>query len=170
MFNPTETAIVFDPKTGAEIFRAKGNHDTIEFDKAQWNAMRDNIATHNHPSGTSFSIFDVNVLAAQKAREIRAVGKREDGTVWRYRMYRDSDDPVLTTAWLQDTYNRRMQETQANFWKQWKPMLERKERGELSQQDMDAFLEKMNMERNHVIWEGAPLASAGLKYEAKRLT
>jgi len=82
---PIEYASAIDPRTGREIFRSKGNKDSVEIPEAVYPQLRGAIVTHNHPNlgnwppsdprakGFSFSPADINAASTLGMREIRAV-------------------------------------------------------------------------------------------------
>jgi len=73
-----EHCIAVDTK-GNILLEKSGARNSISFTEAEFNQMNvDNIIfTHNHPSGSSFSSPDLNMLGAHKrGTEIRAVGTK----------------------------------------------------------------------------------------------
>lgn len=70
----TEKAFVFAPD-GTEVFSKSGGKKSVSFSIAQAESMNGNILTHNHPTGSSFSKQDINLLIARDIQQIRAVGK-----------------------------------------------------------------------------------------------
>lgn len=67
-----ESGIIIDPKTGKTILEKKGTKSTVSFSKEEVELFEDNIFTHNHPSGTSFSLADILLGVRFGAKEIRA--------------------------------------------------------------------------------------------------
>jgi len=65
--NKYEMSIIFD-KNSNEIFRESGGFNCISYTNQQLKSMIGNSLIHNHPSGTSFSNFDV-FLASQRKFE-----------------------------------------------------------------------------------------------------
>lgn len=67
----TEKLSIFD-STGKEVYRNdKGEKHSVTYDGSK---AKDNILTHNHPSGSSFSTDDVMGAVRNDVAEIRAVG------------------------------------------------------------------------------------------------
>jgi len=77
----TEHCIAVDPE-GDIILKKSGTYNQINFTEAEFNQMNvDNMLfTHNHPSGSSFSGDDINMLGAYK----RGTGIRAVGTKYEY--------------------------------------------------------------------------------------
>lgn len=70
-----ETAGLFTPD-GKLIFKKDGSKNTVEFFGEEVGYMKGNILTHNHPSGSPFSDFDIFTFVQAQLREIRAAGKQ----------------------------------------------------------------------------------------------
>ncbi|MBO6271036.1 MAG: hypothetical protein J6N19_18050 [Clostridium sp.] len=67
-----ETAILLD-KDGNTIFtESQGSVDSVYFTPDQFRKMQDGILTHNHPSGSTFSDADIDLLVRSGLKEIRA--------------------------------------------------------------------------------------------------
>jgi len=70
-----ETVGLFTPD-GKLIFKKDGSKNTVEFFGEEVGYMKGNILTHNHPSGSPFSDFDIFTFVQAQLREIRAAGKQ----------------------------------------------------------------------------------------------
>jgi len=109
----TEHCIAVDTK-GNILLEKTGTYNHINFTAEEFNRMNaDNmIFTHNHPSGSSFSGDDLNMLGAYKrGSEIRAVGTRyeysakiTDSTKFPTRGSEVKDFWKLENSILQDKY------------------------------------------------------------------
>lgn len=69
--NKYETAYVFDAN-GNIKFKMKGTADEVKFTSQQIKDMKGCVITHNHPSNSTFSSSDINMLRRSGASEIRA--------------------------------------------------------------------------------------------------
>ena len=78
-----ETAILLD-KNGNTVFtESQGNPSSVYFTPEQFNQMKDGTLTHNHPSGSTFSGADIDLLVRSDMKEIRATSTDQT-----YRMQR----------------------------------------------------------------------------------
>ena len=71
-----EHLVVFDNETGKQVYRAVGSPTGVTVPKVnrlEWNQHEECVATHNHPSGVSFSSSDLLVAVGADLQEIRAV-------------------------------------------------------------------------------------------------
>lgn len=77
IFNQSfETAVVID-RRGNVIFReSSGASNFVKFSEEQLSKMKGATLTHNHPSNSTFSFADVNLMAIQELKVIRATGKK----------------------------------------------------------------------------------------------
>ena len=67
-----ETAILLD-KHGKVLFtESQGSVDSVQFSPDQFSKMKDGTLTHNHPSGSTFSWQDLDLLVRSGLKEIRA--------------------------------------------------------------------------------------------------
>lgn len=67
-----ETAILLD-KHGKVLFtESQGNASSVQFTADQCAKMKDGTLTHNHPSGSTFSWQDLDLLVRSGLKEIRA--------------------------------------------------------------------------------------------------
>lgn len=72
-----ETAVLLD-KNGNTIFtESQGYTDSVYFSPDQFNQMRGRILTHNHPSGSTFSGADIDLLVQSGMKEIRATSTNQ---------------------------------------------------------------------------------------------
>ena len=71
----TETAVIMSADGEILVDKSNGLKDRVYFYADDERKMKDAIMTHNHPSSTTFSIPDVNVLVKGQLKEIRAVAK-----------------------------------------------------------------------------------------------
>jgi hypothetical protein len=69
-----ETAIVLDA-SGKTILMKDGNENSVKFTDGEVENMAGKTMTHNHPSGSPFSLDDYDLFFAAKVKEMRAVGK-----------------------------------------------------------------------------------------------
>ena len=70
-----ETAHVFDSK-GRELWSHVGDDTSVDIrDAIRKGLVENNILTHNHPSGGSFSPQDIDMLYRHQMKEIRAIGR-----------------------------------------------------------------------------------------------
>lgn len=70
-----ETAVVYD-KNGKVLFRKYGNESEVSFTPLEFMKLRDKVITHNHPSGGSFSVADINLLRISGASELRVATEK----------------------------------------------------------------------------------------------
>lgn len=70
-----ETAYLLDKSENVVFSKTDNATDYVCFTNEQVNSMRGNILTHNHPSGSTFSKEDVELLVTSGLKEIRAAGK-----------------------------------------------------------------------------------------------
>jgi NAD+--asparagine ADP-ribosyltransferase len=75
-----ETAGLFDYK-GNLLFDKRGSKNQVSFTSDEVKMMKGNLLTHNHPSGSSFSPEDINMLVKAELKEIRAVGSDRSYTL-----------------------------------------------------------------------------------------
>lgn len=69
-----EVVIVFDAKTGTEIFRKNGGSDGIWLSRNEALRAKNAIVTHNHPAGTlHFSLNDLQLAEWSNVRQLRIV-------------------------------------------------------------------------------------------------
>lgn len=67
-----ETAVLLN-KNGKIVFtESQGYTDSVYFSPDQVSQMKDQILTHNHPSGSTFSGADIDLLVQNDLKEIRA--------------------------------------------------------------------------------------------------
>jgi len=69
-----ESAGLYDNK-GNLIFKKDGGKSQVKFEWYETHQMKGNILTHNHPTDSSFSKADIQVLTGSGLSEIRAVTK-----------------------------------------------------------------------------------------------
>lgn len=70
---------------GRILFRRDGEKEYVRFSNDETLRMKDNIITHNHPSGVtnpykigaSFSVNDLTLAVSTNAKEVRAVKIKE---------------------------------------------------------------------------------------------
>ena len=79
--NVTESAHIFDPKTGVKVFEKQGDANSIRFLTSELAPFKGHIFTHNHPRDSSFSGNDLNLSINRDFKEIRAVGKNNKHSV-----------------------------------------------------------------------------------------
>lgn len=72
--NSYESAAVYD-KNGKEILFKKGDSGTVKFTPEEKAKMKGATVTHNHPSGQSFSVQDIQMVQALKLEKLRVVSK-----------------------------------------------------------------------------------------------
>ena len=71
---PYEVVIVFDARTGAEIFRKNGGADGIWLTRDEALKAKGAIMTHNHPGGAlAFSLNDLQIGEYVNVRQLRIV-------------------------------------------------------------------------------------------------
>lgn len=70
----TEKAVVF-ADDGTVIFEKAGGKSSVSFTPDELRLCENNILTHNHPSGSSFSMEDVVLAATWNLKGIRACGQ-----------------------------------------------------------------------------------------------
>jgi len=70
-----ESAGLYSPD-GILILMKDGNKHSVFFTDGEVAKMKGNILTHNHPSGSPFSDFDIFTFVQAQLREIRAAGKQ----------------------------------------------------------------------------------------------
>ena len=72
--SPIERNAIFDDKGNLLFKNDNGTTNSVSFKGAE-SKMKDNIYTHNHPSGSSFSTDDYVVAATYNLKEMRVVTK-----------------------------------------------------------------------------------------------
>lgn len=65
-----ETAVVYD-NDGKILFRKYGSESEVSFKISELLKLKGKVVTHNHPSGGSFSVGDINLLRIGKMSELR---------------------------------------------------------------------------------------------------
>lgn len=70
-----ETAILLDRHGNTIFTESQGAVDSVYFTPEQFNQMKDGTLTHNHPSGSTFSGADIDLLVRSQLKEIRATSK-----------------------------------------------------------------------------------------------
>lgn len=65
-----ETAVVYDDD-GKILFRKYGSESEVSFKISELLKLKGKVVTHNHPSGGSFSVGDINLLRIGKMSELR---------------------------------------------------------------------------------------------------
>ncbi len=70
-----ETAVIYGPN-GKFLFQKRGSNKEVQFTKSEVKRMKDGVITHNHPSGSSFSLEDINLFRESKASEIRVTTEK----------------------------------------------------------------------------------------------
>lgn len=69
-----ETAVIYD-SNGKYLFTKRGDERSVSFTKSEIKKMKNCIVSHNHPSGSSFSLADWTVFKRAKLQELRAIGE-----------------------------------------------------------------------------------------------
>lgn len=72
--NTIEHAVIFNPD-GEKVFEKTGTKGQVNFNFQEIRLMSGNILTHNHPSNSSLSHWDLDILHVARLREIVAEGK-----------------------------------------------------------------------------------------------
>lgn len=67
-----EIAVVYD-KNGKFLFQKSGGGESVSFSLQEMIKLRGNIVSHNHPSGASFSMQDINLMRLSGISELRVV-------------------------------------------------------------------------------------------------
>lgn len=67
-----EMAVIYD-ENGNYLFTKRGSEKEVEFTKAEGRRMKNGVVTHNHPSGASFSLSDINMMRMTEMAELRVV-------------------------------------------------------------------------------------------------
>ena len=86
-----ESAGLYDSK-GSLLFKKDGGKDQVKFEWYETHQMKGNYLTHNHPSDSSFSKADIQVLAGSGLSEIRAVTKTRTFVMKSNKHYTDKKD------------------------------------------------------------------------------
>lgn len=71
----TEKAVVF-ADDGTVVFEKAGDESSVSFTSSELRFFENNILTHNHPRGTSFSMDDVALAMTWNLKGIRACGSQ----------------------------------------------------------------------------------------------
>lgn len=69
-----ETAILIDRESGEVVFRKSGDVNSVDFDRDELALLRGRVLTHNHPTGRSLSITDMDLLRTWDIDEVRVIG------------------------------------------------------------------------------------------------
>lgn len=121
---PYEVVIVFDARTGAEIFRKNGGADGIGLTRNEALKAKGGIMTHNHPGGAlNFSLNDLQLGEWVNVRQLRivtpslarcVVTRPSHAIAWRGAfLYNDANYAVLVRQFgSEQTY-------QENVFKRW---------------------------------------------------
>jgi hypothetical protein len=72
MLLPLEEAIVFD-SDGNEVFRKRGDENSVAFTKEEVAQFKDRVFTHNHPELGSLSSADLSLAVKADVAEMRAI-------------------------------------------------------------------------------------------------
>lgn len=108
--------------------------------------FKDIIFTHNHPSGTSFSVEDIAFAAAWDLKEVRACGK-----CYRYYLKRPS------AGWSWEYWNNTLKLLAEKHDKNvYKETVEQTRKGKIT-------VDKANLEHWHEVWSRVA-KEAGLNY------
>lgn len=67
-----ESAYLFDTDGNVIFSKSDNTKNYVTFSEEQVKQFEDNILTHNHPGGSTFSCEDVSLLTYSKMQEIRA--------------------------------------------------------------------------------------------------
>ena len=70
--NAVESAILLDSDGTVLFDKSENNVSAVHFTNEETARMADKSLTHNHPSGTTFSVDDINLLFKTGLKEIRA--------------------------------------------------------------------------------------------------
>lgn len=92
----TETAVVVDKDGNILIDKSEGKKSEVAFTEEEASKMKDAVVTHNHPSSTTFSWQDVQLLVMRELSEIRAVAK--DGNLV-YSLKKDVLNELSSDFW-----------------------------------------------------------------------
>ena len=92
----TETAIVIDQNGKMLLDKSDGEKSQVAFTNEETSLMENAILTHNHPSSTTFSWQDLQLLVMKNLSEIRAVAKN-GGLV--YSLKRETPNAKTTDFW-----------------------------------------------------------------------
>lgn len=91
-----EWGIGINAQTGLELFRQTTNEKyRVAFTRSQLVQLGDNVLTHNHPSGASFSGADIALAVRWNLAEIRAVDAAQQRYVYSMRRPGPGWDPNL---------------------------------------------------------------------------
>lgn len=71
----TEIAYIFDDDGTIIFSKSDGKKDYVEFTPSQVEKLKGKILSHNHPSGSTFSVEDINMFEKMSIKEIRATTK-----------------------------------------------------------------------------------------------
>ncbi len=141
----TEKAIVF-ADDGTIIFEKPGGKSSVSFTPDEVKLFKDKIFTHNHPSGTSFSVEDIAFAAVWDLKEIRACGK-----YYRYYLKRPS------TGWSREYWSNTLKPLVEKHDKNvYKETVEQIRKGKIT-------VDKANLRHWHEVWSRVA-KEAGLDY------
>lgn len=71
--NETESLIILDKNGKVLINKTDNQRREVRITQEEALRMKDNVLTHNHPGGTTFSYMDLGTAFANGLKEIRAV-------------------------------------------------------------------------------------------------
>lgn len=73
--NETESLIILDKNGKVLINKSDNQRREVRITQEEALRMQNNVLTHNHPGGTTFSYMDLNTAYSTGVSEIRAVHK-----------------------------------------------------------------------------------------------
>lgn len=76
---PTEHALAFSPRNGFAMFQRAGGRSSVRIYDEEAFLLQDTVFVHNHPSGKSLSLGDIELAAHCNMAEMQVVGWRRDG-------------------------------------------------------------------------------------------
>jgi len=133
----TEKGILFD-KNGKILLEKEGTKNKIQFTPDEVKLFKNNILTHNHPRGTSFSSADVELACYSNMKEIRVAAEKRtyimrvnDGSNFNAKLWNDK-----ISSEYEKQYNKSLRE-----------YIPRLQRGEITEDHADYLV-------HHFAWVG----------------
>jgi len=133
----TEFGVLFDPDGTVVLKKTSRQRSYIRFYEDELRQFRGRVFTHNHPSGSAFSIQDLSVAAEYGLAEMRVAGSRGHAYSIRPRPDRPWSKRFFDEA-IEPSFQRHSKEIQRLNWK-------RIRTGKLSTSDA-------NLEHYHQVW------------------
>lgn len=160
-----EIAVLID-KNGKTLFvETQNNTGSVKFTPQQSAMMKGNTLTHNHPSGSTFSVADIDTLERTGLYKIKAVGEK-DGYELDYTITRKKK----TTPGFKDEYEKYQKERKKEHNAYYNKIKADNAAGKISDEEYNKKVVKLNKKVNNEgrKWLKKNASKFGYKYSEKR--